>query len=156
MKLLAITFAAVALWVVCGCDPRYTEVDRPLTVSEMSGVWLLTPPSYHSLMSSGWEEKGHLEFAVILNADGSCSYRSVLDGAYVKTNGRWWTNYEPSDEHKNRLHLEWGDFASSRIRIAQDSGRTILLEPQGGPNDGKDLVYVRARAVKVESGSRED
>jgi len=64
--------------------PRYKEIERPVTISEMAGRWVLTAESQRTMAIDGFTNKVGEEFAITLKPDGSCSYGTVLERAYVE------------------------------------------------------------------------
>jgi hypothetical protein len=157
MKRIVLTLTAAVITATSGCYlaaiPRYKEIERPVTASEMSGRWVLTPESQRSMVIDGFVKKGGEELAIILNAEGTCSYRTVLDRRYVEMEGQWSTEHMPSDHFKNRLDFRFKDHVVSRMRVAMDSSEMVLCESWGDPDAGVDLVYRKEKIVEPDGSA---
>ena len=144
MKPFALILALTAVAAACGCYlaaiPRYKEIKRPVTTSEVAGTWVLTAKSERSLAVDGVTRKPNEEFAIVLKPDGSCSYHTLLRGGYVEKDGVWSARYDPRADFRNRLDFRFKDIAIS-MNVALDLEGMVLWESWGDPDQGIDLVY---------------
>lgn len=155
MNRLVVMFALVSSVFVSGCwvaaIPRFKVIKRPVTTAEAEGRWVLSTESQEWMAVDGFIKNVSQEFAITLRRDGSCSYRTDLQGRYVEKDGQWSLRYNPSDYYKNWLDFRFEDQVVS-LSIASDSSGMVLWESWGDPDDGFDLVYRKEKGGGAANG----
>jgi hypothetical protein len=156
MKIRILPMALIAAVLASGCwvvaIPRFTVIKRPVTPTELVGTWVLSETSLKAMAVDGVIRKDGQEFEIILRPDGSCSYRTVLGGRFVRKEGKWSLRYDSSDYYRHRLDFQFGSEVVSRMSIASDSEGLVLWESWGDPDEGIDLVYRQRKVAEAESG----
>ena len=157
MRRLAASFALVSAVLASGCwvsaIPRFTVLKRPVSSTELVGTWVLSEKSLKVIAVDGVIRNDGQEFEIILRADGSCSYRTILGERFVRKEGKWSLGYDSSDYYRHRLDFQFGSEAVSRMSIASDSEGLVLWESWGDPDEGIDLVYRQRKVAESEGGT---
>lgn len=156
MRYFGAAFVLISAVLASGCwvaaIPRFTVIKRPVTTTELTGTWVLSEESLKSIAVDGVIKKAGQEFEIILRADGSCSYRTILDGRFVRKEGKWSLRYDSSDYYRHQLDFQFESEAVSRMSIASDSEGLVLWESWGDPDEGIDLVYRLRKVAEAEGG----
>jgi hypothetical protein len=156
MRRFVASFVLISAVLASGCwvaaIPRFTVIKRPVTTTELTGTWVLSETSLKAMAVDGVIKKAGQEFEILLRADGSCSYRTVLGGRFVRKEGKWSLRYDSSDYYRHRLDFQFESEAVSRMSIASDSEGLVLWESWGDPDEGIDLVYRLRKVADTDSG----
>ena len=132
---------------------RHTEIDRPVTATEMVGTWVLTTNSLAHLRVDGFMPNAGEHLGFIVRSNGSYSSHTVsprVSGSKhvverTVEEGTWSLAYNRTNVHRNTLFLRTAQDGVSYVQIALNADRLVLWKSWDDPDDGIDLVFEKRR-----------